>query len=39
MTVYLINRLPTALHSCQSPFEVLFGWVPDYHMLHTFGCQ
>ncbi|KAJ6871938.1 hypothetical protein NC651_031122 [Populus alba x Populus x berolinensis] len=39
MVVYLINRLPTILHSRQSPFEVLFGRVPDYHKLRTFGCQ
>jgi transposase InsO family protein len=38
-TVYLINRLPTVLHSRQSPFKVLFGRVPDYHTLCTFGCQ
>jgi len=38
-TVYLINHLPTVLHSCQSPFKVLFGRVPNYHMLCTFGCQ
>ena len=38
-TVYLINRLPTILHSRQSPFEVLFGRVPDYNKLRTFGCQ
>jgi len=38
-TVYLINRLPTILHSRQSPFKVLFGRVPDYNKLHTFGCQ
>jgi histone deacetylase 1/2 len=37
--VYLINRLPTILHSRNSPFEVLFGWVPDYNKLRTFGCQ
>jgi hypothetical protein len=38
-TVYLSNRLPTLLHSRQSPFEILFGRVPDYHKLRTFGCQ
>jgi transposase InsO family protein len=38
-TVYLINRLPTILHSRQSPFEILFGRVPDYHKLRIFGCQ
>ena len=38
-TVYLINHLPTILHSRQSPFEVLFGRVPDYKKLRTFGCQ
>ena len=37
--VYLFNRLPNLLYSCQSPFEVLFGQVPDYHKSHTFGCQ
>ena len=30
MTVYLINRLLTLLHSHQSPFAVLFGRVPNY---------
>ena len=38
-TVYLINCLPTLLHLRQSPFEVLFGQVPDHHKLRTFGCQ
>jgi len=38
-TVYLISRLPTVLHSRQSPFEVLFGQVPDYHKLRTCDCQ
>jgi histone deacetylase 1/2 len=38
-TVYLINRLPTILHLRKSSFEVLFGWVPDYTKLRTFGCQ
>jgi transposase InsO family protein len=38
-TVYLVNRLPTVLHSRQSSFKVLFGRVPDYHTLCIFGCQ
>ena len=33
------TRLEAPLHSRQSPFEVLFGRVPDYHKLRTFGCQ
>ena len=36
--VHLINRLPTALLSQQTPFERLYGQVPSYSHLKVFGC-
>ena len=35
---YLLNRLPTVgLHNL-SPFEVLFGHLPNYNSVKVFGC-
>ena len=36
--IVTINRLPTPLLSSVSPFQKLFGKVPDYTFLRTFGC-
>ncbi|KAG7583985.1 Retrotransposon Copia-like N-terminal [Arabidopsis suecica] len=36
--VFLINRLPTALLSNKSPFELLHSKPPDYSSLKVFGC-
>lgn len=35
---HLINRLPTPLLNHKSPYESLFGTIPDYSSLKTFGC-
>lgn len=35
---FKINHLPTLLLQNKSPFKVLFGVVPDYSILHPFGC-
>lgn len=37
--VFVINRLPTPLLSDKSPFEVLFGVVPNYANFKPFGCR
>ena len=34
---YVINRIPTSHNSSLSPFEKLFGKVPDYACLRIFG--
>jgi hypothetical protein len=36
---YLINRLPSALNSVLSPFELLFNKSPDFNLLKVFGCE
>ena len=36
--VYLINRLPTPTLNHESPFLKLFGTVPNYNKLRSFGC-
>ncbi|PWA98143.1 gag-pol polyprotein [Artemisia annua] len=35
---YVINRIPTAHNSGLSPFEKLYGTLPDYSSLRVFGC-
>jgi len=39
VVVFTINRLPTPTLAHQSPFQKLFGRVPDYIFLRTFGCE
>lgn len=36
--VYLLNRLPMPILGNKSPFESLFGQLPDYECMRTFGC-
>lgn len=35
--IFLINWLPTKLLHFQCPFTILFGIVPDYSVMKTFG--
>ncbi|OIW15217.1 hypothetical protein TanjilG_08809 [Lupinus angustifolius] len=37
--VYTINRLPSLVLVGKSPFEVLFGALPNYENFHPFGCR
>lgn len=37
-TVFLINRMPTRILHLQSPFQVLFGKILNYHPFKVFGC-
>ena len=37
-SVYLINLLPAKLLNFQSPLQVLFHKIPNYHHLRVFGC-
>ena len=37
--VYLINRMPSSILQNQSPFECLFGRLPDYTKMCIFGYQ
>lgn len=34
---YLINRIPSRVLQGQSPYEVIFGNIPNYADLRTFG--
>lgn len=36
---YIINRLPTPLSGGKSPFELLYGSVPNYENFHPFSCR
>lgn len=35
---FLINRLPTKVLNLQSPFQIIFGKLPDYILCKVFGC-
>lgn len=35
---YVINRIPNSLNSGMSPFEKLYGHLPDYSSLQVIGC-
>ncbi|KAD0286868.1 hypothetical protein E3N88_44505 [Mikania micrantha] len=37
--VYIINRLPSKILDSKSPFELMFGHVPNYNHFRTFGCR
>jgi len=36
---YLINRLPSPVTKNKSPYQTLFGQIPDYSFLKVFGCE
>ena len=36
--VFLINRLPTQVLSHKTPYELVYGHVPNFHFLKVFGC-
>ncbi|KAM1757600.1 hypothetical protein ACFX11_006838 [Malus domestica] len=38
-SVYLINRMPSQTLNQKSPFEMLYGSVPDVSHLKVFGCS
>lgn len=37
-STWLINRIPSRVMRWKSPYELLFGALPDYTMLRPFGC-
>lgn len=37
--VFVINRIPTSILHDKSPFELLFGYAPNYVNFKLFGCR
>ena len=37
-STHLINRIPSSLLKNKSPFEILYGKLPNYDYLRSFGC-
>ena len=37
-TAYLLNQLPSPILDHKSPFELVYGFKPDYNFLKVFGC-
>lgn len=35
---FLINRMPTRTLHYDSPYQLLFGEIPNYQSIRTFGC-
>lgn len=38
IAIYIINRIPSTYTLGKSPYEMLFGQLPDYSSLQVFGC-
>lgn len=38
VAVYIINRLPTPVLDNKTPYECLYGDLPDYSVMKIFGC-
>ena len=36
--VHLINRTPSGVLGNKTPYEMIFGCMPDFEALHVFGC-
>ena len=36
---YLINKTPSAVLKGKTPYEILFGQLPSYNHIRTFGCM
>jgi len=36
--IFLINRVPTPILKQKSPYQLLYGFLPDIHSFKVFGC-